>query len=144
MTDHCASAIPIPDRACGSCTLCCHLPEIEAFDKPANVFCQHCVEGEGCRIYATRPKLCRDFLCLWKTSPELGPEWEPAKAGMMIYGQGQQMTVLVDPAFPDAWTREPHAGQFRQWAAAAEESGGYIIVFVGDAVFKIEPGAPSL
>lgn len=127
----------LPGRSCGSCTLCCRLPEIEAFAKPANVLCSHCRPGAGCTIYATRPALCRDFLCLWRTSASLGPEWNPAETGMMVYVQGPQTTVLVDPALPDAWKREPYAARLRQWAAEAEPLGGYVIVFVGDAVFKI-------
>lgn len=68
----------------------------------------------------------------------LGDEWDPAKANMMIYAQGPQITVLVDPAYPDAWKMEPYGSQLRQWAKDVEQTGGYIIVFVGDDVFKVE------
>ena len=136
------SATALPDRACAGCTLCCRLPEIETFDKPANAWCSHCQPGSGCVIYDTRPALCRDFLCLWRTSGALGPEWNPIKAGMMVYVQGPQTTVLVDPAFPDAWKREPFAAQLRQWATDVETDGGYVVVFVGDDVFKIQ-GLPQ-
>jgi len=73
------------------------------------------------------------------TSRSLGPEWTPSTAHMMVYAQGPQTTVLVDPAYPDAWKNEPHGSQLRRLAAQAESSGGYVIVFVGDAVFKVEP-----
>lgn len=135
------NSVPQPNgRSCTTCTLCCRLPEIEEFSKPANVWCTHCVEGTGCAIYSDRPKLCRDFLCLWMLNEQLGPEWEPAKTHMMVYRQGPQMTVLVDPAFPEAWRQEPHFTQLSQWAGEVEELEAYIIVFVGDEVFKIEPG----
>lgn len=129
----------ISHRTCTTCTLCCYLPEIEFFAKPANTPCVHCRINEGCTIYADRPKLCRDFLCLWRKDEGLGPEWEPARSGMMVYVQGAQVTVLVDPENPERWRQEPYAGQFGRWAGRIEESGGYIIVFAGDAVFKVEP-----
>ncbi len=69
----------------------------------------------------------------------LGPEWEPSVANMMVYGQGQQITVLVDPNYPLAWKTAPYATQLNDWAREAAGKGGYIIVFVGDAVFKINP-----
>lgn len=128
-------------RSCGTCTFCCRLPEIEAFDKPANAWCQHCVEGKGCSIYEARPELCRDFLCLWMTDVRLGPEWKPGAAKLMAYRQGPQITILVDPDHPGAWRREPIGGQLRQWAADAAASGGYVIVFAGDDVFKVRPEA---
>lgn len=130
-------------RSCLGCTLCCRLPEIDAFSKPANVWCSHCSAEAGCAIYAERPQLCRDFLCLWMVDEGLGPEWDPARSHMMIYSQGQQMTVLVDPLHPGVWTMEPYHTQLRDWARRHEELGGYIIVFVGDDVFKIDPASPA-
>lgn len=126
-------------RTCGTCTLCCRLPDIDELSKPANAWCSHCVDSKGCTIYENRPQTCRDFLCLWMTDNNLGPEWDPAKAHMMIYTQGPQMTVLVDPTYPDVWKMEPYGLQLQQWATKIEQTGGYIIVFVGNDVFKVEP-----
>jgi hypothetical protein len=130
-------------RSCGTCTLCCRLPEIAELSKPANAWCVNCTAGQGCSIYDERPQLCRDFLCLWMINERLGPDWEPAIANMMVYAQGRQITVLVDPAYPSAWQAEPYQTQLRQWAVEAGKQGGYIIVFVGDDVFKINPSLPS-
>ncbi|WP_230987018.1 YkgJ family cysteine cluster protein [Allorhizobium terrae] len=124
-------------RTCGTCTLCCRLPDIDELSKPANAWCTHCVDGMGCQIYQNRPQTCRDFLCLWMTDATLGDEWEPAKAHMMVYTQGPQMTVLVDPAYPAMWKLEPYSTQLHDWAKEAEGRGGYVIVFVGDDVFKV-------
>ena len=126
-------------RSCGACILCCWLPDIDALDKPANVPCAHCSPAGGCAIYPARPRLCRDFFCEWMTDARLGAEWEPTVAHMMVYRQGPQTTILVDPAYPDAWRQEPHASQLREWAKAPEPEGGYVIVFVGDDVFKVRP-----
>src|SRR6478609_5549892 len=98
-------------RACGTCTLCCRLPEIDQLSKPANALCVNCVTGQGCLIYDDRPGLCRDFLCAWMTDPKLGPQWDPVVAKMMVYGQGDQLTVLVDPDHPQSWREEPYASQ---------------------------------
>lgn len=135
-----AMTLPMPivaGRSCGPCTLCCRLPEIDAFDKPADAWCTHCVAGKGCSIYADRPSVCRDFLCLWMTSEDLGAEWEPARSHMMIYGQGPQITVLADPDHPDLWRSEPYHAQLKAWAKGSEAAGGYVIVFWRDEVHKI-------
>lgn len=135
-------ASPLPERSCGTCTLCCRLPEIDEFSKPANAWCENCVAGQGCAVYHARPQLCRDFLCYWMTNDRLGAEWDPSVANMMVYGQGQQITVLVDPSHSSAWKQQPYAAQLRQWAAEAGESGGYVIVFSGDDIVKIDPSLP--
>ncbi|WP_234903361.1 hypothetical protein [Agrobacterium vitis] len=128
---------PATMRTCGACTLCCRLPDIEALEKPANQWCRHCSVGQGCAIYADRPTLCRDFLCSWMQS-RIGAEWQPEQAHMMVYNQGRQITVLVDPDFPTAWQEQPYAGHLRQWARDAEAQGGYVIIFIGDDVMKID------
>jgi hypothetical protein len=127
----------ISARACGTCTLCCRLPDIDHFDKPADEWCRHCVAGQGCSIYEDRPDVCREFLCLWMTDEALGHEWEPSQSHMMIYRQGPQITVLADPDFPDLWRGEPYMPQLRAWADEAAVSGGYVIVFWRDEVVKI-------
>ncbi len=128
----------LPSRSCGTCTLCCRLPDIDALSKPANAWCSHCLPAKGCAIYKSRPTLCRDFLCLWMTSAALGPQWEPARSKMMIYTQGPQTTVLVDPDHPEIWKQAPFADDLKSLARDAEKAGGYLIVFVGDDVFKIQ------
>ncbi|MCV3738136.1 hypothetical protein OCK02_18180 [Rhizobium sp. TRM96647] len=67
----------------------------------------------------------------------LGAEWEPSRSHMMIYRQGPQITVLVDPDFGDIWRREPYGTQLRAWGSKAASTGGYVIVFWRDEVFKI-------
>lgn len=127
----------LEDRSCGTCTLCCRLPDIDALDKPANQWCIHCQEAKGCSIYADRPDLCRDFLCFWRTDARLTSVWDPAISKMMVYGQGTQITVLVDPDHPGIWRQEPYHTQLKDWAAAFKQAGGYVIVFCGDDVFKV-------
>lgn len=129
----------IAGRSCGTCTLCCRLPEIEEFDKPANIPCRNCIPGSGCTIYSTRPDGCRDFFCLWMTDSNLPDEWEPVRSNLMVCRHGQQITVLVDPDHPHVWKNEPYASNLAAMATEAATSGGYVIVFVGDEIFKIAP-----
>jgi hypothetical protein len=60
---------------CGSCTACCRVYAIPAFDKPAGKWCEYCDIGKGCKAYETRPKHeCADFECLWLEMNRLGHE----------------------------------------------------------------------
>ena len=129
----------VPGRSCDGCMLCCRLPDIDELDKPANAACRHCLQSGGCAIYDQRPALCRDFHCLWRTAAGLDDRWHPNRSGMMIYRQGPQLTVLVDPDREAEWEDGPYRRQLEAWAADAEESGGYVIVFTGDRVEKLEP-----
>jgi uncharacterized protein len=123
-------------RACGTCTLCCRLPEIDEFAKPPDVACTHCT-ASGCSIYDGRPQVCRDFLCRWMTKPEFSDEWRPETSHLLVYDQGRQVTVLVDPDYPEAWREERARLAIDQWAADAESEGRYLILFCGDYVEKI-------
>ncbi|WP_246752804.1 hypothetical protein [Sinorhizobium sp. BG8] len=76
---------------------------------------------------------------MWMTHEALGAEWEPSRSKMMIYSQGPQTTVLVAPERPDAWKQEPYHLQLRILANKVEAESGYLIVFVGDDVTKVEP-----
>ncbi len=84
MTDE--AALPVPGRECGPCTACCvHLliqsPE---FTKLQGVVCTNCDVGHGCKIYATRPQACRDFLCAWRLMPQFDEHWRPDKSGVIV------------------------------------------------------------
>jgi len=73
-------------RQCGACTACCKALPIstEAFNKTANVLCTHCNEGQGCRIYQSRPGFCRSFYCDWRLNPQIPATWRPDKSGIFI------------------------------------------------------------
>lgn len=128
----------VPGRDCGSCSLCCILPDIAEFDKPANQPCSHCLSGGGCNAYETRPATCRDFFCLWRTDPTLGAEWEPRVSRMMLYGQGAQLTVLVEPEAGAIWREAPYLGQLETRARAAKPEGGYVVVYAGEDVAVVK------
>ena len=128
----------VPGRDCGSCSLCCILPDIEEFDKPANEPCRHCLPGGGCDAYDVRPSTCRDFYCLWRTDPTLGDEWEPRLSRMMMYGQGPQLTVLVEPDAGAIWREVPYLGWLEARARVLKPMGSYVVVYAGEEVSVVK------
>lgn len=128
----------VPGRDCGSCSLCCILPDIAEFDKPANEPCRHCLPGGGCDSYDVRPATCRDFHCLWRTDPTLGDEWEPRVSRMMMYGQGPQLTVLVEPEAGAIWREAPYLCWLEARARALKPQGGYVVVYAGEDVSVVK------
>ena len=68
-------------RECGDCNLCCKLPSTD-FKKDYE-WCSNCEVGVGCKIYETRPQVCRDFSCLWKKGM-IEEHLKPNKVGFYI------------------------------------------------------------
>ena len=69
-------------RECGDCNLCCKLPRIDNF-KGEYEWCKHCDVGVGCKIYESRPKICKDFQCMWKAG-KIEEDLKPNKVGFYI------------------------------------------------------------
>lgn len=78
--------VVIGGRQCGACTVCCTILPIDTKElkKTANLLCQHCNEGQGCRIYDTRPVVCRGFYCEWRLDPQIPATWRPEKSGIFV------------------------------------------------------------
>ena len=75
----------VPGRECGTCSACCAdlLIQSKELTKLSGVACPHC--EKGCRIYETRPAVCRDYFCGWRTMPELPDDWRPDKIGVLVH-----------------------------------------------------------
>ncbi|MEO1093184.1 MAG: hypothetical protein AAFX81_21415 [Pseudomonadota bacterium] len=71
-------------RECGSCGICCKIPQIQTMEKPYGKWCTHCDVGRGCRIYADRPDVCRGFECLWLSSPTMPDAFRPDRCGVLL------------------------------------------------------------
>jgi hypothetical protein len=73
-------------RDCGSCTACCKELTIKHAElkKFAGELCQHCAVGQGCRIYETRPEVCRTWHCLWRSMSHLDDSWRPDRIGIIL------------------------------------------------------------
>ena len=52
-------------RTCGNCTACCRPMAVVELFKSVGVWCPHCEQGVGCRVYQNRPLSCGNFQCLW-------------------------------------------------------------------------------
>jgi hypothetical protein len=98
-----------PRRDCGSCTLCCKLVGVEELGKGRNAWCPHCEKGRGCRIYETRPATCRTFHCLWLVDQGIEECLKPERSKVVLVGSREkgEVAAFVDPAYPDAWRRDP-------------------------------------
>lgn len=112
---------PLPGRNCDDCALCCKLPTIPALEKPEGQWCRNCSTRKTCDAYETRPEPCRDFFCLFMRNANLDEAWRPTNARFLITTKpsdgGEMMVVMVDPARPDAWRREPYFSNLRTWSA---------------------------
>lgn len=84
-------------RTCGPCQACCVELKIDTpeFRKKAEVACPH-LTPDGCIIYETRYRLCQEFLCGWRTLPELDDAWRPDKSGVLVMRKG---TGEVPPGY---------------------------------------------
>ena len=82
-------SLPVADRTCGSCMMCCKLPKIEALGKAMGVWCRFAKSGQGCTNYDDRPTQCSTFFCDWMRDASFGPEWQPSVAKFMFFTSGQ-------------------------------------------------------
>ena len=93
--------------------MCCtamaiDVPEIA---KDAGEPCRNCVlaaNGKvtpGCKIYATRPQLCRDYECEWLGSRTLPATLRPDKVGTILMDDEEtgEYRAVCDPQKPLAW-----------------------------------------
>jgi hypothetical protein len=76
----------VPDRDCGACTACCSELTIESAElkKVQGLLCPHCLAGNGCAIYQTRPVVCREFHCQWRRYAWLDDSWRPDRSRIML------------------------------------------------------------
>jgi hypothetical protein len=137
-----SSTETVAGRACGKCSLCCKLMNVEEFNKPQGIWCRHCKPGRGgCTIHATRPAVCRDFHCGWLVGPNLGPEWWPLTSRMVLFFEQNtnRLAVHVDPDHPRAWQREPYYGQLKAWSREAAVAQHQIVVYIRRRAVVILP-----
>lgn len=130
----------MPEKSCGTCTLCCKLLAIGALEKPRDRWCGHCVPGQGCGIYKSRPRECVHFECGWKVDPRLGPEWRPDRCKFLLAydGNAKRMVVHVD-ANADNWRKEPFIGGLRNVAGDVAANGGMVMVMQRNRTLVVQP-----
>lgn len=103
--------IGIPGKDCGGCMMCCQILDIPEFDKPPGPYCPHCIVTKGvpggCRIYAERPQLCRDFECDWLRERDLGPMLKPNRTGVILMEEAdtERYLAVCHPDRPMDWLK---------------------------------------
>lgn len=85
--------------------MCCTALEIPEFNKDAGPPCEHCIATGGCKIYTTRPQLCRDFECEWLTERTLPATLRPDRVGtiLMEADDTDEYRAVCSPSRPLAW-----------------------------------------
>jgi hypothetical protein len=103
-------------RLCGPCKVCCVELEIDVPElrKKARVSCSH-LTASGCGIYASRPPVCREFLCGWRLFEDMDEDWRPDLSGVMAMRKAPS-------ELPAAWEAAPY--------------GVHLVVVGGEAAIK--------
>ncbi len=127
--------LAIPGKTCGECSFCCKVLEITELAKPAGAWCAHCRKSGGCGVYATRPNVCRDYECLWKSDRGLSSRLRPDRVGAILMEDPDtdEYRAVCDPAKPLAW-RTPLV--FKHLVAMAK-SGRIVVAKVGLKAWRI-------
>jgi hypothetical protein len=109
--------------------------------KPRHEWCRHCDIGEGCKIYDTRPQMCRDFYCGYLLMPNLPEHWKPSRSRIVLTWESHanRLVVNVDGGRPDAWRKEPYYSQIKKWAAAARRNRGELLLWQGKDAVAVLP-----
>lgn len=128
-------------KACGSCTMCCKVYDVPELNKLSGHWCSYVAQGRGCKIYETRPKLCRDFFCNWIYVGELGPEWKPDKSRLVITTDPVSRNILieVDPGLPNAWRKEPYYSTIKQWSSFLIKERRHVAISIRKSLTIILP-----
>jgi hypothetical protein len=115
--------------------MCCSALEIEELKKPAGPLCLNCVAGGGCKVYATRPGVCRDFECEWLTSRTLPRPLRPDRIGtiFMEAHDTDEYRAVCAPERPNAW-RQPRV--FAHLVAVAK-SGRTVVAKAGRNSWRV-------
>jgi hypothetical protein len=125
-------------KSCGDCGMCCKLLAIQALDKAPGDWCGHF--KKGCAIYSDRPPACRSFICLWLDSEKLDEAWRPDRAKFLMYTEkdGKRLNLIVDPAHPLAWKREPYYRRIKTMSQRALD-GYELVVCIGERRVVVFP-----
>jgi len=75
----------MPDRHCGTCTLCCKLLPVRELEKDANTKCRH-QSSKGCGVYRRPgfPDSCRLWSCRWLVDDDTADMLRPDRTGYVL------------------------------------------------------------
>lgn len=93
---------PLPERACGTCNLCCTLMKVEEDNGQLLTDwmqpCKHICRG-GCGVYEARPTACRVFECVWLASQRfpdvaMSKSDRPDRLGIVMDVNTKDVTIV--------------------------------------------------
>jgi hypothetical protein len=124
---------PVPNRVCGSCTVCCKVlpisePELK---KPPGVLCQHCLPDQGCQLRENWPKLCGEFFCGWRYYAQLDDNWRPDRSDILI--------EFKDKDVPPGFQRNDYFCKFTFFGRADKAHWEPLINFIANLVALDRP-----
>lgn len=102
---------------------------VHELSKPCDVQCGH-AKGNGCAIYASRPRSCANFACAWLQDQRehrgvMGRALRPDKCHVVLFGVGGgDLEAVCDPKYPGAW----RVGAIGKFLKQADKSGVRITV----------------
>src|SRR5512146_2336220 len=123
------TALPVLERACAGCIMCCIAPSVAELNKPAWTMCQHAKPGHGCSIYPDRPPSCRAFTCAWLQGA-IPMDFRPSVVRVVFWtpvADKPLLHVQVDPHRPDALWQ----GKLGRWVYGWLRDRGPIVVYIG-------------
>jgi hypothetical protein len=75
-------------------------------------------------------------------NPALGPDWKPDRAKFVLYGDAPstgRIDIVVDPAFPNAWTKEPYFAAIKKWISDGIGRDLIVLVQIGPRYVAVLP-----
>ncbi len=136
-----SESLLVAGRTCGDCMLCCKVMRVPELDKHGDRMCSHAKVGKGCTIHENRPLSCRQFFCGWRFDPNLDALWRPDICRFVLWKSFRHSALLlmVDPARPLAWRRQPYHLRLQEWAARSFEKNRPIVALVGGEATVVLP-----
>jgi hypothetical protein len=132
-----SARIPKP---CDECSLCCKVFGVNELGKAADQWCMHFAPGKRCTIYPQRPGECRKFQCGWSTTEGLDLSWRPDNAKFVMDDtRPNELMIVCDPSYPDAWRREPYYSRIKSVAARKSEPFILVQVRIKGRVYVVFP-----
>lgn len=91
-------------RICGDCKLCCKAVAVGQIAKPTGTWCPD-ITATGCAIYATRPRECRAFDCMWLKGRFLESD-RPDRVNV-VFAEDNGLVTACEDAIGDANQQRP-------------------------------------
>ena len=116
-------------RTCGGCRACCHVFPLG--DKPKREWCKHVTPtGCGCHADPNRPKVCRDYRCVWLDS-DFPESLRPDRSGCVVTPRTSFRGYRV-VGVSQVWDGAMKSSDGRTLMAGLEANGAIVLVFHHD------------